>query len=72
MSVTNRMLNRFADEDFVDHNLNKIINYRDMDKAHWAYYPVAEATNGHTYERKENERDETWFEVNETSFVYDK
>lgn len=43
-----------------------------MDKAHWAYYPVAEATNGHTYERKENERDETWFEVNETSFVYDK
>ncbi len=72
MSVTNRMLNRFADEDFVDHNLNKIINYRDMDKAHWAYYPVVEATNGHTYERKENERDETWFEVNETSFVYDK
>lgn len=72
VSVTNRMLNRFADEDFVDHNLNKIINYRDMDKAHWAYYPVAEATNGHTYERKENERDETWFEVNETSFVYDK
>lgn len=72
VTITNRMLNRFADEDYVDHNLNKIINYTDIDKSHWAYYPVVEATNGHKYERKSNGKDETWFEVTGSTFVYDK
>ena len=72
VTITNRMLNRFADEDYVDHNLNKIINYTDIDKSHWAYYPVVEATNGHNYERKSNGKDETWFEVTGSTFVYDK
>ena len=72
VAITNRMLNRFADEDFVDHNLNKIINFTDIDKSHWAYYPVVEATNGHGYERKANGKDETWFEVTGSTFVYDK
>ena len=72
VAITNRMLNRFADEDFVDHNLNKITNYTDIDKSHWAYYPVVEATNGHNYDRKANGKDETWFEVTGSTFVYDK
>ena len=72
VTITNRMLNRFADEDFVDHNLDKIINFTDIDKSHWAYYPVVEATNGHRYERKGNGKDETWFEVTGSTFVYDK
>ena len=72
VTITNRMLNRFADEDYVDHNLNRIINYTDIDKSHWAYYPVVEATNGHNYERKGNGKDETWFEVTGSTFVYDK
>ncbi len=72
VTITNRMLNRFADKDYVDHNLNKIINYTDIDKSHWAYYPVVEATNGHNYERKSNGKDETWFEVTGSTFVYDK
>ena len=72
VAITNRMLNRFADEDFVDHNLNKIINFTDIDKSHWAYYPVVEATNGHNYDRKANGKDETWFEVTGSTFVYDK
>ena len=72
VTITNRMLNRFADEDYVDHNLNKIINYTDIDKSHWAYYPVVEATNAHKYERKSNGKDETWFEVTGSTFVYDK
>ena len=72
VTITNRMLNRFADEEYVDHNLNKIINYTDIDKSHWAYYPVVEATNGHNYERKGNGKDETWFEVTGSTFVYDK
>lgn len=72
VTITNRMLNRFADEDYVDHNLNRIINYTDIDKSHWAYYPVVEATNGHNYERKGNGKDETWFEITGSTFVYDK
>ena len=72
VAITNRMLNRFADEDFVDKNLGQIIHYRDMDKLHWAYYPVIEASNGHGYERKANGKDEKWFEINDRTFVYDK
>ena len=72
VSITNRMLNRFADEDYVNYNLKEIIPYKDMEKTHWAYYPIIEATNGHSYERKANGQDEKWFEVNNTSFVYDK
>ena len=72
VAITNRMLNRFADEDFVDHNLNKIINFTDIDKSHWAYYPVVEATNGHNYDRKANGKDETWFEITGMTLVYDK
>ena len=72
VAITNRMLNRFADEEYVDHNLNKIINFTDIDKSHWAYYPVVEATNGHNYDRKANGKDETWFEVTGSTFVYDK
>lgn len=72
VSIINRMLNRDADETFVNRNPNDIIRYKDMDKNHWAYYPVVEATNGHRYDRKDSGKDETWFEVNDTTFVYDK
>lgn len=72
VAITNRMLNRFADEAFVDAHQGKIIRFKDMNKGMWSYYPVVEATNGHGYERKANGKDETWLEVNGTSFVYDK
>lgn len=72
VSIINRMLNRYADETFVNRNPNDIIRYIDMDKNHWAYYPVVEATNGHRYDRKDSGKDEIWFEVNDTTFVYDK
>ena len=72
VAITNRMLNRFADEAFVDAHQDKILQFKDMKKGMWSYYPVVEATNGHGYERKTNGKDETWFEVNGTSFVYDK
>ena len=72
VAITNRMLNRFADEAFVDAHQDKILQFKDMNKGMWSYYPVVEATNGHGYERKTNGKDEAWFEVNGTSFVYDK
>lgn len=72
VAITNRMLNRFADETYVDTHQDKILQFKDMKKGMWSYYPVVEATNGHGYERKANGKDETWFEINGTSFVYDK
>lgn len=72
VAITNRMLNRFADEAYVDAHRDKILQFKDMNKGMWSYYPVVEATNGHGYERKANGKDEIWFEVNGTSFVYDK
>lgn len=72
MAITNRMLNRFADEAYVDAHKDQIMEFKDMKKGMWSYYPVVEATNGHGYERKANGKDETWFEVNGATFVYDK
>lgn len=72
VAITNRMLNRFADEAYVDTHQDKILQFKDMKKEMWSYYPVVEATNGHGYERKANGKDEIWFEVKAASFVYDK
>lgn len=72
VTITNRMLNRYADEDYVESHREKIINYIDLDNTHWAYYPVVEATNGHEFKRKSNGKDELWLEITDKSFVYDK
>ena len=66
------MLNRKADEKFVDNNLDKLIKYNDVTKNHWAYYKIFEATNGHDFVRQSNKIDEEWKDVTNKSFVYDK
>lgn len=72
VTITNKMLNRKADQDFVDRNLDKLLSFIDLNKDHWAYYPIMEATNGHDYIRSSNKVDEKWQEVTNKSFVYDK
>lgn len=72
VSITNRMLDRKADEAFVDGHLTELITFTDVDKSHWAYYPIAEATNGHEFVRDANKIDEVWKSVTHRSFVYDK
>ena len=72
VSITNRMLDRKADEAFVDSHLSELITFTDVDKSHWAYYPIAEATNGHEFVRDANKIDEVWKSVTHRSFVYDK
>lgn len=72
VAITNRMLDRKADQDFVDQNLGKLLQFTDLDKSYWAYYPILEATNGHDYTRHENKLDEYWKEVTGKTFVYDK
>lgn len=72
VTITNKMLNRQADQDFVDGNLDKLLSFIDLNKDYWAYYPIMEATNGHDYIRSSNKVDEKWQEVTNKSFVYDK
>lgn len=72
VSITNLMLNRKADEKYVDNNLDKLLKYKDVTKNHWAYYKIFEATNGHDFVRQSNKIDEEWKDVTNKSFVYDK
>ena len=72
VSITNRMLNRKADATFVDSHLAELLTFTDLNKSHWAYYPIMEATNGHTYLRDDHKIDEVWKKVTTHSFVYDK
>lgn len=58
--VTNALLNRKADEHFVNTNSSKMIHFTDVQPGFWAYYDISEATNGHDYTRAANGVDEIW------------
>ena len=45
------MLGRSADEDYVDRQADRLRQFTDLERAHWAYYDIVEATNGHTYHK---------------------
>ena len=48
-AITNRMLGRAADEDYVDRHADALRQFPDVSKTHWAYYTIMEATNAHDY-----------------------
>ena len=48
-AITNRMLGRAADEDYVDANADILREFTDLDTSLWAYYDIVEATNSHEY-----------------------
>lgn len=51
ISSVNRILGRVADIDYIDNNKDKIKNYYDLSRNHWAYYDIIEASNSHSYIR---------------------
>ena len=57
-TITNRMLGRAADEDYVDGRSDALRSFIDLSDRHWAYYNVMEATNEHEYEKEDGV--ETW------------
>ena len=63
-TLTNQVLNRYADKDWVQANRQAIINFTDVNESHWAFYPITEATNGHDYTRKSDGKNETWIQLN--------
>ena len=58
-TIVNRMLDRSADEAYVDRHADELEQFTDVPDTHWAYYEVAEATNAHDYDRTNGGEDWT-------------
>lgn len=50
-TITNRMLGRIADTQYVDGHADSLRHFSDVTGSHWAYYHVMEAANTHDYEK---------------------
>ena len=69
VSITNIMLDRYADKDFVRGHLPEMIPFYDLTEANWAYFPIMEATHGHDYTRKAP-KEENWIRLNGEEFRF--
>lgn len=49
IKITNNMLNRFADQSYINNNQSSIEQFTDLTKSHWAYYVIMEATRAHDF-----------------------
>ena len=58
VKITNAVLDRTCDKDYVSGNLSKLTSYNDLTSAYWAYYDILEASNAHDYKVVNNV--ETW------------
>lgn len=61
VTLVNRMLERYCDEDFVDENPELMAQFSDVDSDYWAYYQIMEASHTHDYTKDDDV--ETWTEV---------
>lgn len=69
VSITNRMLDRKCDLDFVEKNKSILIMFKDNPETSWSYGDIIEATNGHEYHRKNGSSiEEVWERLNHKEF----
>ncbi len=62
VTIVNRMLDRIPDNDYIDKNLHKLIDFPDVkDNTYWAYYDIFEAANTH-YIRFDNTGFARWID----------
>ncbi|NLY08593.1 MAG: Cna B-type domain-containing protein [Tissierellia bacterium] len=54
VTIINRMLERYADKQFIIDNKSKVKNYTDTDESYWAYWDIMEASNSHDFSRIAN------------------
>ena len=48
VTIVNRLLERIPDKEYIDNNLDKLIDFIDVrDNTYWAYYDIFEAANTH-------------------------
>lgn len=69
VAITNRMLDRKCDLDFVKLHKRELKMFYDNPETSWSYGDVIESTNGHDYHRKYNNLiDEVWERLNKREF----
>ena len=61
VTIINRMLNREADKEYIEANYEDVLTYPDLEKSHWAYYEILEASNWHDHKVENNV--ETWTDI---------
>lgn len=59
VKIINEMLSRYGDKEFIISNLNSKNKFNDVDKSHWAFTHIYEASLTHRYERV-NKKEEDW------------
>ena len=70
VSATNRILNRYADIEFVKAHKLELAPMTDIEETHWGYSAIAEAMNGHEYIRLDDGKTEKWERLNGKSFEF--
>ena len=68
-SITNRMLNRSADLDWINAHNDAVIHFSDVSAGDWFFEPVMEATMGHDFTRDKDGKAEHWTDLNGKSFI---
>ena len=68
-SITNRMLNRYADLDWIDAHRAEVIRFSDVGRSDWFFEPVMEATMGHDFNRDADGKTEHWTGLNGKTFI---
>lgn len=69
VAITNRMLDRKCDLDFVKLHKRELKMFYDNPETSWSYGDIIESTNGHDYHRKNNNSiDEVWERLNKREF----
>ncbi len=68
-SITNRMLNRQADLNWMDAHPADVFYFTDVARQAWFYEPVMEAAMGHDFTRDADGTREHWTGVNEGTFI---
>lgn len=68
-SITNRMLNRYADLYWIDAHRAEVIRFGDVKRSDWYFEPIMEATMGHDFIRDRDGKTEHWSGLNGRSFI---
>ncbi|SDD64260.1 S-layer homology domain-containing protein [Peptococcus niger] len=68
-SITNRMLNRSADLDWINAHNDEVIHFSDVSAGDWFFEPVMEATMGHDFTRDKDGKAEHWTDLNGKTFI---
>ena len=68
-SITNRMLNRYADLDWINAHSAQVTHFSDVSAGAWYFEPIMEASMGHDFTRDADGKTEHWTGLNGKSFI---